>query len=153
MSIFLITGTFLVYKQLNYMQTRKLGYDKEHVMYIRMFGDINKSYDVIRETFVRNPEVSYVTAASHLPSNIGSNSGGADWEGKDPELTTLIGMSVVDFDYVEALKIPIVQGRSLKREFPSDFASDSTGSFLVNEEVVKIMGVDYEKFPLSFHEK
>ena len=142
LSIFLITGTFLVYKQLNYMQTRKLGYDKEHVMYIRMFGDINKSYDVIRETFIRNPEVAYVTASSHLPSHIGSNSGGVDWEGKDPELTTLISMSVVDFDYVEALKIPIVQGRSLKREFPSDFASDSTGSFLVNEEVVKIMGVD-----------
>ena len=142
LSIFLITGTFLVYKQLNYMQTRKLGYDKEHVMYIRMFGDINKSYDVIRETFVRNPEVSYVTASSHLPSHIGSNSGGVDWEGKDPELRTLISMSVVDFDYAEALKIPIVQGRSLKREFPSDLATDSTGSFLVNEEVVKIMGVD-----------
>ena len=125
LSIFLVTGTLLIYKQLNYMQSRKLGYNKEHVMYIRMFGDINKSYDVIRETFVRNPEVLSVTASSHLPSNIGSNSSGANWEGKDPDLRTLIGSSVVDFDYIETLDITIVQRRSFKRKFPSDVAKDS----------------------------
>ncbi|MEA3477000.1 MAG: FtsX-like permease family protein, partial [Bacteroidota bacterium] len=142
LSIFLITGTLLVYKQLKHMQAEKLGYDKDHVFYVRMFGEINSSYSTIRDALKRNPEVINISASGHLPSNIGSNASGADWDGKDPEMRTLIGMSAIDFDYIETLKIPIIKGRSISREFPSDLANDSTGSWLVNEEVVKIMGVE-----------
>ena len=142
LSIFLITGTLLVYKQLKHMQAKKLGYDKDHVFYIRMSDEINSSYSTICEVFKRNHEVVNISASGHLPSNIGSNSSGADWDGKDPEMRTLIGMSAIDFDYIETLKIPIIKGRSISREFPSDLANDSTGSWLVNEEVVKIMGVE-----------
>ena len=141
-SIFLITGSLLVYKQLNHMQTKKIGYDKEHVLYIRMFGDINQSYNAIYDGFERIPGVVNISASSHLPGYINSNSGGADWEGKDPDLSVVISMAVIDFNYTQTLKIPIIQGRTISKEFPSDIASDSIGSFLVNEEVVKIMGVD-----------
>jgi ABC-type antimicrobial peptide transport system permease subunit len=79
-----------------------------------------------------------VTASSHIPTNIGSNSGGADWDGRDPELSVLISTSTVDFDYIETLKIEMAEGRSFSKEFPSD----STSSFIVNEEVVKIMDKD-----------
>ncbi len=40
------------------------------------------------------------------------------------------------------MKMELKSGRNFSREFPSDFARDTTGNFLVNEEVVKIMGVD-----------
>ncbi|MBU8892838.1 MAG: ABC transporter permease [Bacteroidales bacterium] len=142
LSIFLIVGTFIIYKQLNFMQNQKLGYNKEHIVYIRMFGDINKSYNVINNAFKTNSVVENVTCAAHLPSNIGSNSGGVDWEGKDPNLTTLVSMSIVDFGYTETLNIPIIQGRSFSEDFPSDRANDSIGGFVINEELLKIINVE-----------
>ncbi len=73
---------------------------------------------------------------------IGSNSGGANWEGKDPEQTVLIGTNVVDFNYTKTMKIDLLAGRGFSNEFTSDLPTDSTGKFLVNEEVVKVMGVN-----------
>ena len=54
----------------------------------------------------------------------------------------LIGTNAVDYDYLETMKMKLVSGRDFSREYVSDFAKDTTGNFLVNEEVVKIMGVD-----------
>ena len=142
LSIMLIIGTVFIYKQLKFMQAQKLGYDKEQILYIQMFGDINKSYSLIKDAFKANPVVENVTASSHLPSDIGSNSGGVDWEGKDPNQTILVSLSVVDFDYTETLKIPMALGRSFSKEFPSDRIADSTGAFLINEELQKIINVE-----------
>lgn len=142
LSVFLVVGTLLVYKQLNYMQQRKLGYDKQHVLYTRLHGDIRNSYEVIREAFAGAPEVQYVTASSHLPSNIGSNSGNVEWDGKDPEQTVLVSQSIVDFDYIETLNIPMAQGRSFSQDYSSDRANDSSGTFIINEEMARIMEKD-----------
>ena len=60
----------------------------------------------------------------------------------DPEKHVLIGTNAVDYDYLETMKMELKSGRDFSREYPSDFAKDTTGNFLVNEEVVKIMGVD-----------
>jgi len=139
LSVFLIVGTILIYKQLRFMQNQKLGYDKEHVVYIKMQGDIKNSYEVIRNAFKQNPEVEHVTAAAHLPSNIGSNGGGVEWEGKDPELRVLVSQGIVEFGYTQTLNIPMVQGRSFDQRYATDRANDSTAAFLINEEMARIM--------------
>ncbi len=72
---------------------------------------------------------------------IGSNSGGASWPGKDPEKMVLIGTNGIDYDYLETMKMELVSGRDFSRDFPADMARDTTGNFLVNEEVVKIMDI------------
>jgi hypothetical protein len=76
----------------------------------------------------------------HLPSSIGSSSGSVDWDGKDPELQVLVSQCVIDFDYTRTLNIPIVHGRSFERGRAADQASDSSAAFLINEEMVRIMG-------------
>ncbi|MCK4789501.1 MAG: FtsX-like permease family protein, partial [Desulfobacteraceae bacterium] len=70
------------------------------------------------------------------PSNIGSNSSGADWDGKDPDQVVLIGISSVDFDYTETVGIEMAEGRG----FSEEYATDQTEAFIVNEEVAKLMG-------------
>ncbi len=134
----LIIGTTIVYKQLNYMKHKNLGWDKEQLLYVALRGDIGDSYETLKSELTKDPRIMNVTASSHIPTNIGSNSGGADWDGRDPELSVLISTSAVDFDYIEALKIEMSEGRSFSKEFPAD----STSSFIVNEEVVKIMDKD-----------
>ncbi len=141
LSVFLIIGTVIIYRQLNYMKSKDLGYDKENLFYFQMRGDIKENYQTIKDAFLRDPQVLGVSAASHQPHQIGSNSGGGDWDGKDPELSVLIGNNIVDYDFIETMKIEIKDGRSFSREFPADMASeeDTTANFMINEVLEKIM--------------
>jgi len=135
LSILLIAGTTIVYKQLSYMKQKNLGWDKEQLLYVILRGDIGDSYEALKTELTKDPRILGVSASSHLPTNISSNSGSADWDGKDPELSVLISNSAVDFDYIETIKMEMAEGRSFSKEFPVDL----TTSFIVNEEVAKIM--------------
>ncbi len=138
LSILLIIGTAVVYQQQNYIKNMRLGWDKEHLIYIPLRADTKKSYNVLKENLIQNPRVLNVTGTSQLPTHIGSNSGGADWEGKDPEFQILIGFNSVDFDFTETLKIELVEGRSFDKEHTSDLSQ----AWIVNEEVAKLMNKD-----------
>jgi hypothetical protein len=131
-----------MYLQLKHLQDKDLGFDKENLICIPMLGDMIPKYYALKNEFANETLIQGVTAARSNPVRIGSNSGGADWDGRDPEKRVLIGTNAVDYDYLETLKMELKSGRSFSREFPGDFAQDTTGNFLVNEEVEKIMGVD-----------
>lgn len=136
LSILLIIGTTVVYKQLNFMKQKKLGWDKDHLVSIPLRADVRDSYQSLKNELSKDSRILGVTSSQQRPSQIGSNSGGARWDGKDPEMQTLIGFTAVDFDFTETLGIEMLEGRSFSREFPSD----SSSAFLINEEVAKIMG-------------
>ena len=131
----LIIGTIVVYKQLNYMKNRRLGWDKDHLIYILLRADIKKSYNSLKQELINDSRILAVSGTSQLPTHIGSNSSGADWDGKDPELKLLIGYNPVDFDFIKTLKIEMAEGRGFSKEFPGDLKEN----FIVNEEVAKIM--------------
>jgi predicted permease len=141
LSVFLIIGTVIIYRQLNYMKSKDLGYDRENMFYFQMRGEIKDNYQTIKEEFLRDPQVLNVSAANHQPHQIGSNSGGGDWDGKDPEQSVLIGTNIVDYDYIETLKIKLKDGRSFSKEFTADMANlaDSSANFMINEVLEKIM--------------
>ena len=136
LSIFLIIGTVVVYNQLHYMKNRDIGYDKEHLVYIPMRGQTGSFYNALKNALVRDPRILSVTGSNHRPSNIGSNSSGANWDGKDPDQVVLIGISSVDYDYIETIGIELKEGRGFSKEY----GTDQTEAFIVNEEVAKLMG-------------
>jgi putative ABC transport system permease protein len=138
LSILLIIGTAVVYRQMNYIKNIRLGWDREHLVYIPLRADTKKSYSALKQELIQNPQILNVTGTSQLPTYIGSNSGGAQWEGKDPELQILIGFNAVDFDFTETLKIEMAEGRS----FDKKYTADHSKSWIVNEEVAKLMDKD-----------
>jgi len=138
LSILLLIGMGVVSRQVDYMRTKKLGYDKEQLIYLPMRGETSSSYAAFKEQLLRNPRILGVTATHQPPTSISSNSWGADWDGKDPTQRVLIGYGSVDFDYPETMKIEMAAGRPFSRKF----ATDSGRAFLVNEEVPKLMGLD-----------
>jgi len=142
LSILIAVAAIFLYKQLKHLQDKDLGFEKENLICIPMMGDMLPKYYSLKEELQKETLIEGITAARSNPVRIGSNSGGADWEGRDPEKRVLIGTNAVDYDYLETMKMELKSGRGFSREYPSDFAADTTGNFLVNEEVVKIMGVD-----------
>ncbi len=140
LSIILTITTMIIYQQLNYMRSKDLGFDQEQVISVGIRGDIGKSYPALKTELAKLPQVLGVTASSHRPTNIGSNSGGADWDGKDPELKLVVSTNSVDFDFIETMKIKMASGRAFSREFPTDQADSNHIAFIINETMGRIMG-------------
>jgi ABC-type antimicrobial peptide transport system permease subunit len=138
LSVFLIISTIIVSRQLHYMKNKNLGYDKEHLIYIVLRGGIKDYYAALKNELAKGPEVLGVTGVRQLPSMIGSNSAGADWDGKDPEFRLLISQNAVDYDFVKTMKMELGEGR----DFSEEFAGDKRTNFLVNEEVAGLLKKD-----------
>jgi len=137
-SIFLLIGMAVVTRQIEFMRSKKLGYDKDQLIYLPLRGETYSAYATLKEQLLRNRRVVNVTATHQEPTSIGSNGGGAEWDGKDPSQRYLISYAAVDFDYPETLKIGMAAGRTFSRKF----ATDSGRAWMVNEAVTRLMGID-----------
>jgi putative ABC transport system permease protein len=134
-----ISATFM-YMQLKFLQNKDLGYDKNNMICIPMTGKMKTKYYPLKRELQKETLIQGITASTQNPVMIGSNSGGANWDGKDPEKTVLIGTNGIDFDYLTTMKMELKSGRDFSKDFQSDIARDTTGNFLVNEEVERIIG-------------
>jgi len=141
LSILIAVAAIFMFMQLKYLQNKDLGFDKENLISIPMSQSMKGRYYSLKRELLKETLIQGVTASMSNPVRIGSNSGGASWDGKDPEKGVLIGVNGVDYDYMETMKMALVSGRDFSRDFSADLARDTTGNFLVNEEVVKIMDI------------
>jgi len=137
LSIILLVVMAVVYRQIDFLRTKALGFDQEKLIYIPLRGETQASYPALKAELLRSPLIPGVTGTSQVPTYLSANAWGAEWEGKDPENRVLIGTTVVDFDYPETLGIAMAAGRPFRREH----ATDEGGAFLVNEEVARLMGL------------
>jgi len=130
-----------MFMQLRFLQNKELGFDKENLIAIPMSEEMKGKYYSLKSELLNETLIQGVTATRSNPVMMGSNSGGASWDGKDPDKHVLIGTNGVDYDYLETMKMELVSGRDFSREFSADFARDTTGNFLINEEVVRLMDI------------
>jgi putative ABC transport system permease protein len=138
LSIGLVIGTFLVYRQLDFMQQKNLGYNQEHIVYFAERGEFWKSYDSLKTELQRNSNVLGVTAASSIPTHTVTSTTGVSWEGKDPEFNVLFTQFNIDYDYFETLEMEMAQGRAFSKGFPTD----ATDSFILNETGARLTGME-----------
>ncbi len=141
LSVIIAVSAVFMFMQLRFLQNKDLGFDKEDLIAIPMSEEMKGKYYSLRRELSKETLIQGVTAALHNPVMMGSNSGGADWDGKDPDRHVLIGTNGVDYDYLETMKMELVSGRDFSREFTADMARDTTGNFLINEEVVRLMDI------------
>ncbi len=138
LSILLIIGTIIVYKQLNYMRNRHLGFEKENLVFVLIPEALTPKYETLKNEFLRNSNVVNVARSAQSPSYIASTVSALDWDGKNPDEKVMMNWDYVDYDYFETLQLEMVQGRSFSKEF----ATDASEGFIVNEEAVKLMGME-----------
>lgn len=137
LSIALIICTILIYRQINYMQTQKLGFNSENIIYIEAKGDLSWKYETARNELLKSPDISEV-ALKRKPPMQEDWWGGINWEGKDPELSISCETTAVDFNYLDMMNFKIVQGRNFSRERTTDTAN----AVIVNETAVEMMGFE-----------
>ena len=137
LAIGLIVGAAGVYRQLHYVQTMDLGYNMEDLIYIPNRGNLPEQYKTAKSELLQVPGIREVSAGSAYPTGGRSNSQSWQWEGKNPELRILVTDMSVDSDFLEAFKIPLVQGRFFREE---DDPAGNAGEIVVNEKMAGILG-------------
>ncbi len=135
-SIVLIIGTLMVDKQLNFVRNRKLGYNKDHVIALRIRNEeTQKKYEAIKNELLRHPNILSVTASSSLP--LGRNSFSAHHAvGKPESELTMLFSQIVDEDFIDTYDIEIVKGRNFSKEFPTDREE----AVIINEAATRKLG-------------
>ncbi len=137
-SIFLIIGTLIIDKQLRFINARDMGYDKDNLILVDLPQNSRSRYESLKAELLRYPAVQNVTRSVQSVDNINSTVSALDWDGKDPAEKISINWDYVDYDYFETLGLTIVEGRS----FSPEHATDLEGGYIVNEEAVRLMGME-----------
>ena len=133
-SSFLVVATLVVNKQLNYIQSKKLGYDREHVLSFSMDGDLKANREVFRSKLLANPNISGVSYSSHVPINIGSANGLQT--GPTEEEWELIYFMYNDKDMMDLLDMKLLAGTDFNVRAATFSYNDTRAevpSFIVNE--------------------
>jgi len=141
LSILITVSAIFMFRQLKFLQNKDLGFNKENLICIPMPDNMKPKYYSLKLELEKETLIQGVTASMWNPTMMGSNSGGANWDGKDPDKQVLIGTNGIDYDYLKTLNMKLVSGRDFSNDFQGDMAHDTVGNFLVNEEVVKLMGI------------
>jgi putative ABC transport system permease protein len=132
MSIILIAGTIIIFRQMDFLQNKNLGLDKEQILQLRMRDNINPKYQLIKEEMSKVPSVIIATATNFSYGNGISNIAMLPEGAADNEITSEAVFGV-DHNFIPTFKIELVAGRNFSKDIPTDEAD----AFIVNESAVK----------------
>jgi putative ABC transport system permease protein len=133
-SIILIIGTVIVYRQLSYMRSQDLGFNKDQTIVIDTNGDPGK--DAFKQSLAEIPSVIATTFSSTVPGS-GNNTAYTKLQNHAGDMqTAALDIYFVDFDYINQYKIQVLAGRGFSREF----LTDTTKAMVINESAVKLLG-------------
>jgi putative ABC transport system permease protein len=136
LSVILIVAMIVIYRQLDYVQTKNLGYDRDNLLYVPLEGDLVSSYSVFKEEAGKIPGVLSISKMRNSPTDIEHHTGSISWENKDPNLTISFADAVVGYDFTKTMNVKLKSGR----DFSNLYGTDSL-SFIVNETAVN--KIDY----------
>ena len=117
-SIILIIGTLIIFKQINYMLNKDMGFDKERLMVIRRASVLGSKVKTFKEELIKLPGVINASASTAAPMN-NNNGNGYTMEGRDQE-SFILETNWVDYDYFDTYKIKLKDGRLFDPEHATD---------------------------------
>jgi putative ABC transport system permease protein len=133
-SIFLIIGTITVQRQLNYIQNKKVGFEKDQVLIVHDAYALKDNLQVFKNEVKKNNFIQNGTISGYLPVN-GWRSDNTHWpEGAQPTQDNMVGLQSwdVDYDYVNTFGMNMKIGRFFSEEYPSD-----SNAVVLNETAVR----------------
>lgn len=134
-SIIIIAGSIIVYRQLNFLTTKDLGFGKENLVILKRVDSFWRQKEAFRNQLLEIPGIKNVGFSRNIPGTNFNNN--AFFNDNDPERKTyLINQSQVSLDFPEALGVRLAAGRFFSREF----GTDSLG-IMINEAAVKSLGL------------
>ncbi len=132
----LIVATTIIYKQINFVRNRPLGYNQEKLMDITANGALLGKLDVFTNELQKIPGIHQVSAGSDNIVNFGGSITGMDYPGKIPGEEISVMVSNIGYNWTNTLHIPLVAGR----DFSTSFVTDTTAC-IINEAAIRKMNL------------
>jgi ABC-type antimicrobial peptide transport system permease subunit len=134
-SVILIVGTVVVFRQIQYAKDRPVGYNREGLVSLRMVtDDIPNHFSAIQDELIKSGAVASIAESSSPATNVNHNTFGLKWRGKDPAMEDDLANFNVTPEYGKTMGWEFLQGR----DFSAQLATDST-AMILNETAVKYM--------------
>lgn len=134
-SIILIIGTVIIYQQIQHVKNRKLGYEKDNLVYVDTKGKITDHFAAINTELKQTGVVANASLSQYDVLQIWSNTDNYSWDGKDPSKNPLITIENVSPQFVSTMNMKLVAGR----DFYANAKLDSN-NVIINEAFAKQMG-------------
>ena len=139
LSILLILGTLMIFRQVHYLRAHDVGYDRDNIVYFGIGNRFRNNFETIKTELLANPNILNVTLTDIAPYRWMSNAGYGDvhWEGKTNQQVKMV-MTSVDYDYLDTFGLKMAQGRFFSR----NFSTDASDAYVVNEAAVRAMEME-----------
>ncbi|MGC4035883.1 MAG: ABC transporter permease [Chitinophagaceae bacterium] len=134
-SIVLLAGTAVVFKQLNFIKSMNLGFERSNLLYMPMSGELWGKQQAFRSELKQNPLTTDFTIMNDLPTNLETGTVDVKWEGKDPKSQVVFPTLQVSESFFNVFQMKMASGRA----FSEDFKADSS-NYILNEKAAQIMG-------------
>ena len=136
-SIILIAGSIVIHRQLQFMQQKEVGYDREHVIAVNLpHSFLFEKYEPLRDQWFQHPRITSVTSSASLPTKISSTTFIKYQEGGGEEEELMIYENRVHYNFLDVFGIELVAGR----DFSPEIATDFDEGCLINESAALAMG-------------
>ena len=137
-AIILITGTLVIYRQLDYIRHKDLGYDREQVLVLNNAYSLGEHVQAFKQEILKLPGVVAGSLTENLPTSTAN-----DWNknaySKDATMSATQTQTLVDWGvdagYIPALKMKIVAGRNFSEDMPTD-----SSAIIINETAARSLG-------------
>jgi putative ABC transport system permease protein len=142
-SIVLIIATVITLKQLQFLNNRELGYNKDQVVTLRYFGDLAPNYDAFFNELTKQSAIKNVARSSRVPTGRLLDSQGTARVQKGDSLTdtnVVLKNIRVDHEFFKTYEVEFATGR----DFSKEIKTDDSLAFILNEASVKMMGLTPE---------
>ena len=137
-SVTLIIGTIIVYRQIQFAKDRPVGYTREGIVTIPMITEnVHNHFAAVKDELVHAGVIVSMTESGSPTTGVWNSSSGFSWPKKDPNLSIDFGNVSVAWDYGKTVGWTIKEGRDFSKEFGSD-----SSAFIINEAAAQFMGVE-----------
>lgn len=138
-AIIFIVGTIVIYRQIRYANKRDPGYNRDHLAFAYVNGDVNKEYLPIKRDLLSSGAAIAVTRSNSPITYVWSGDNNYKWPGADPKQKIFFCEYHADNDFVETMGLKLVAGRTINTLlYPTD-----TTAVLLNESAVAVMGLKH----------
>ena len=136
LSVILIIGTIVIYRQMDFIQNKSLGFDKSQLISVKMRFNLRDNPTVMKTDLQNEKSIARVSLSSNNLIDVNNGTHSVKWEGQKEGDSYLIGLANVDFDYLQTTGMKLIAGR----DFNAKISTDTASAFIINESAAKRMG-------------
>ena len=137
LSMILIVAVLVIYRQIQFVQTKNLGYEKENLIYFSREGRTSEQHETFLYEAGQLPGIASISSIAHDLIGRQNNTSGLDWDGKNPDDLILFENVRVNYGLLETIGVELAEGRF----FSKDYGADSS-KIIFNEKAIEIMGFE-----------